>query len=668
MSRTPLFVNPDTKEIDVGLLADRMTDRWKSFGNVPNDSLIATWEQIGATFNDKLTEYDTPYANRWHVLQPETGTGKTESTKMYAAMCAEARIGMLIVTRLTDEADILAGDINEIAGRKVATARHWKSKMTNVEAGLFPILVVTHSALLGAMEDEADETLFVDSRHGDLAKWTGLKRREQSWKSLSAYAGDPAKKRRLIVIDESLSVMDIARVDAASVAWLRGNVYKYRNDYPVAYHVLETYEQAKPNTTHVTTAEEWLTKDAEEAYQELLKLAQVMEHWRYVGTKKHADEGANQRQKRRARKVFKNLLRHIEAHFILQYSKAGSPSFTTARHLIPDEHQGVVVLDATASVNPLYSVLSREKTPVLLKPRIIGARTYANVRIHASRGHRVGKTYMEVAGNHEVKRLIQALIAEYEARAATDRPMKSVLVVCHKVNEPRFAGYELPFELHVGHWGAIDGRNGWQHCDSVVLFGVPYRHPSDAAAVYTDLQDVQPGESLDGPVEHGGFPDIEKALSQGWVLSDMIQAVNRIRCRRVIDTQGNCDTADVYLALPHREEVANHMLREISGQMPEATVFKWNLDAAKAKTGTRVRRSKHEESLTAFVKSLEAGSKWSASDVRKELNITAKATWDRLVKRLKNQDTDLGKVMVECGVRYETTRHGRIYSSHLIKG
>jgi hypothetical protein len=95
----------------------------------------------------------------WLILQPPTGSGKTEGACVYAAMQAEANaqgllepVGVLIVTRRIEQADALAKHVNELAGRVVAVAHHSKRPATSQELFDSDILIITHQAYVNAAE------------------------------------------------------------------------------------------------------------------------------------------------------------------------------------------------------------------------------------------------------------------------------------------------------------------------------------------------------------------------------------------------------------------------------------------------------------------------------------------------------------------------------------
>jgi hypothetical protein len=126
------------------------------------------------------------------VLPLPTGSGKTEGTCVYAAMQAELNtaiddslkpVGIVIITRLTADADRIADKINTLSRRAVAVAHHTKNKADAAAISNSDILVVTHQAFLNA------------------AKSWGAHEHER-WDRISVWKGG---RRHLVIIDEALA-------------------------------------------------------------------------------------------------------------------------------------------------------------------------------------------------------------------------------------------------------------------------------------------------------------------------------------------------------------------------------------------------------------------------------------------------------------------------------
>ena len=99
--------------------------------------------------------------------------------------------GVLIVTRKIEDVEDIARQINEIRGYDAAVARHGENKDVVAIDDLkkYPILVITHSAYLLALDPEGYSN--------------------DNWEKYSSWGTD---KRKLIIIDEELDVLDIQRI------------------------------------------------------------------------------------------------------------------------------------------------------------------------------------------------------------------------------------------------------------------------------------------------------------------------------------------------------------------------------------------------------------------------------------------------------------------------
>jgi hypothetical protein len=85
-----------------------------------------------------------------------------------------------------------------------------------------------------------------------------------------------------------------------------------------------------------------------------------------------------------------------------------------------------------------------------------------------------------------------------------------------------------------------------------------------------------------------------KSLEYTLMSSEVIQMINRVSCRRVIDEKGNCPDTEVYLTLPKKEPLSNTIINDIKEQMPGIVIKKdWGFLPKKSKkTGPK---SKYEE-------------------------------------------------------------------------
>lgn len=77
-------------------------------------------------------------------------------------------------------------------------------------------------------------------------------------------------------------------------------------------------------------------------------------------------------------------------------------------------------------------------------------------------------------------------------------------------------------------------------------------------------------------------------MNIGQMTTEIIQAVNRVHCRRVIDVNGNCPPTDIFMLLPTENE-ATALLEGIAKEMSGIVVKEWNY--THQKQGKRGRKS-----------------------------------------------------------------------------
>jgi hypothetical protein len=336
----------------------------------------------------------------------------------------------------------------------------------------------------------------------------------------------------------------------------------------------------------------------------------------------------------------------------------GKHTVNTARLLVPDDTRGPVVLDATASSNPLYEVF--DKAVLRLAPK--GARSYGNVTLHISRGHRTGKRYMTL----NAKQVCAELIFDLCKRIPPD---SMVFVVCHKDVEAVLAAHSPPFEMLTGHWGAIAGSNEWRDCDTVVIFGLPYRRDTWAPNVFMACQGPQSTGWLNSPGNRpfNNHSDIRVALRNGQMITDVVQAINRVRSRQVIDAKGNCPETDIYILLPNDSTYRLHeaLLEGIKKEMPGIKVVEWDYAGQKQKKAGRPRKSNYEAGLIKFLENMNDG-RVPPAQIRKLLSMSPR-TMERLIANASDPTLELGQAVQKAGVRYEVIRRGKTRKAFFIK-
>ena len=131
-------------------------------------------------------------------------------------------------------------------------------------------------------------------------------------------------------------------------------------------------------------------------------------------------------------------------------------------------------------------------------------------------------------------------------------------------------------KLSVGHWGAIDGKNDWKDCDVAVIFGLPYMDQRRAINNLFATHGPQDTAWLQRNT-HKQHPTLLNVIMQRHLSTSVVQAINRICCRRVIDEQGRCPVSDVYILLPKNWQ-GEAILDDIQTNMPGINIVPWDFE------------------------------------------------------------------------------------------
>lgn len=629
--------------------AVRMEQHWtNTLGNVSSQNLEALWETMCKAFNGAIASK----GNRWAVLQPPTGTGKTQGLSVFAAMTAEANItaehpnGILIVTRLIEQAEEIMETINRLAGMECAVTKHSDNKITPEVMREHDILVITHAAYVMALDDLCQS---------DGARWSDL----IAWKHGS---------RALTVIDEALAnVIDEYQVRADDVRRSLSYITtELRQEFPSQVAALETVmdvlEAVSEITKEVATGDEnrsrvvWRGVFDERitfpAGLSMTPLRTAMAGIKYDHLALKKDSPID---RARIAGINDKTLKDIQV--ILgkwsYYAKKGvEHSFNASQLLIPDDLPAPVVLDATAKQNFLWELLEDKAD---IKPIPSHTRSYSNVTLHIARASAIGKTAMINEGQKRIPRLL----ANLEQTIGKDR---KVFLCVHKRIEhiplkysPEFAAFS------VGHWGAIDGKNDWKDYDTAVIFGLSYRDHIWATNAFFAVRGLQEDEWLRNP-KWKTYTDVRDELQAKQVTVSVVQAINRIQCRKVIDGDGNCPVSDVFIVLPKGTK-GDRILEAIKDEMPNIQTKVWDFEIDGDKV--QVRRNSSHEALIAFMSSRLPG-ETSMSLIKKELGLTDKQM-ETLRAALKDELHPVTMKLKTLRINFVSQGYGKGARQYLLK-
>ena len=610
---------------------------------------------MAVTFN---TAASNPTDTKWRVLEPPTGTGKTQGLCVFAALTiAKNRtslspLGILVVTRTIAQAEEIVATIQELvchpADADQVRAKHSENKMHVFAMQAADVLVITHAAYTRALE--------------------GLNREHDGrWQDYTAWMHG---QRCLTIIDEALSgVVEQHQVTADDLRMVLSFIDPaLRLQFPRQVEALgmvrDTLDQIAELNANLADADRvavsarivWRgVHDGRLTFPKALAMGPLRQAMAGISYDLKALRQASAYNRQRIADNVDRTLKSCEAvmaRWAYYYRKGKEDTFNSSQLLIPPDLPGPVILDATASQNFLWRLLEPRAEIAEVPP---GTRSYANVTIHVARASGLGKTKM----TERCKVRVPRLLANLESTLTPDR---KILLCVHKRVEhtaltyaPNFAAYS------VAHWGAIDGKNDWSDHDTVVIFGLSYRDPIWATNTFFALKGLQDNRWLEQP-SWGRYADVRRELQRRQLTVSVIQAINRVRCRRVIDRDGNCPPTDAFIVLPSGAD-GDAMLDHLREEMPGALFVPWEFELDGPQE--RVRRGSSHGALLAFMDNRLPG-ETPMSLIKSELGLKPSAVKD-LRNVLRDDDHYLTKTLAQVGVRYLSTGKGRGARSYLLK-
>jgi hypothetical protein len=624
-----------------------------SLGNHTSDALEALWAIQANTFNEAIQCGDTDH--KWRVLQPPTGSGKTQGACVYARLLVQRNrtainpTGVLIVTRTIDQANELVRDIRQLLvasgfteceARKAVTAKHSDNDTTLDEMSQADVLVICQAGYVKALDGLEAE------RYG-------------RWQNYTSWLGG---NRHLTIIDEMLSgIVEERRVTASDVRTvLHAMPATLKRQFAAEYEALkqvasvmdaleETEDQEGQHRVLIQFGR-WLETVPPTMPQQITELQITLSREPLdVRIDNRINEERRSELADRINSTLSGVSRMITRWCF--YSRNGNmDALYHAAFVAPRDLPGPVVLDATAKQHFIWHLLGDR----VVAPKIPeGIRDYSNVRLHVTREKGLGKTTMS---KPEVARTrLSKVVTDVTARTQGE----PVLLVVHKKARP-YGKTEDP-TVSLAHWGAIDGKNLWQDYNTVVLFGLPYPHDTWAASMVAALRGLPNGAHHEEDVLKG-LTDVRQEMTRRHIAACLLQAINRVRCRRTIDAQGRCLPTNVYLALPVGEE-GDDILSYLREEMPGVQVVAWALDLGGPTT--RLNANSCHPAVVEYMEHREAG-RTSLNKLIKDLGLSPSMKRE-LQKTFRQPDHPLTSTLRARGVVYCSGGTGRKAEAYLLK-
>jgi hypothetical protein len=580
------------------VFSQEMLALWHERGCADVEGMPAEWLRILSVFQDALTDNYYRRGPTTRAYAGQLGLGKSQAAQVaLAALAAQYHLGIhnqaqqgvggILVVERKATADQAVATINRsyrrISGRNddCATTKHSGNDVSFHDLETFPILVITHEAYKISLNKLVEK-------------------KRSTWNS---YVGYAYGKRLLTIVDEAFNPVHDYSVTSADVKMLlamvsevdphlnrrliteAGIIYKI-------YDALVAQEQQVEEGTTVLDTTDTLNALRDEdysldfLYQTLLdKDALRTIAWcRPERGVKLADKALQIRE--RVAKTLSSLDRLLNQwSYFAKYDRR--KSFNSARWLLPDDVGNLVILDGTAHVNDVYTLLFGEDITIMrpndtLRDYSPVTLSFCHTQTGLGREALLGVKKGKVVDESQTTRRAEALLDWCKEHIDTD---KKVLICTHKdaaeafndIHDGTFADWQVTW------WGNTTGSNAWSDFDVAIttsIFRKPMTWAGSAIAARYGLGD--------------GLTAMEDQTNQGklrrLIMSDaaaeIIQFLGRVKARRPIDNKGRCSPCQLYVMLGRdaagvTDGQYQRMRSSIEEAFPGAKVREWGIKVVK---------------------------------------------------------------------------------------
>jgi hypothetical protein len=603
-----------------------MLKLWQRHGNAYNPELGRAWMTIREMLEEQMNGMCGVY-----VTDSVCGTGKTLAIQCAAATIAKTSktCGALIVVRFTDQADAIAAQINSLVGRDVAVSFHSKpsGRRTSTEVVSSQVLVITHAAYIHSLKNGGDTHLY----------WL-------------------MGERKLRVIDEALDIISRYSISGKTTSFLlsalrgTGHFNRLKQEFPMELDLLETMDRICEESRNSKIegyrgkhfsdiAQEYEGTKLVTIYPELCRLNPSC--W----TLSRGMEVPDLLQKIHER------LHAIDTALLLEVWSTSSPehSWNAAELILPDTFPSIAITDATSNIDGIYRLFPEDKIFRYSVPRIV--RNFSNAKVFVKpEKSGLGK---ETSNKKAKTRLPKILDWCQQRFKQGDR----VLFAAHKemaeTLQLLLQQRELPFEADVIWWKNIDGRNDFSHYNKLVVLSILYppTYFSPTAAMAFSRYELTQDQ------------DFIKHLTNSSIAVQLVQLLCRINIRRVIDAQGNCPEAEIYLLLPgdtkgetivgpnHLDSLltpqARSLLHSITTSLSDINVTGWNSFSG-FEEDPRGRKSSYKDDFIIWLSRISHGEQADLKDFDTKLTEGQRRS---LKQMLAKPDSLLTQQMTSLGIR-----------------
>lgn len=491
------------------------------------------------------------------IVPPATGSGKTVSAKLALSMSEELNFSGLLVVSQVDTALEAVNDINKWAGKSIAKAYysvneiHPKTDDWCELTELPRVGVITHALFRNRSETE---------------------------KQLHEIKTFNGKQRDLIIVDEGIYLMQSTSFGTYEIRGTVGTLMRDNRLEPLCKQLRDLNDLIfKTSSYGRYIQEEKAVEFHQNISQMCFKFAADLKSGKYQlinrtrgSLKKRQQMAAIERSN--AANLLYRIGRVVSGTYYHSPDRGDTICHTQSD--LNSKFGATIVLNATANINPDGEYRQRQGGNVLTLAEI-KSRNYKNVTLNICKRKdaRQSKSAIYVKPL-EIKCLEKVAKAYCRVLMEILEPNDKILVVSYKKMMPIFAEHNPDSErIKFVHWGSRDvkGSNEFKDFNKVVVIGwlrkKEFYYNSLILSMTEDMDDYIP--------THGSLWADIMHMKNMQIIEDIIQVINRIRCRTASDPLGNCRPCDIFLFTGGSEIMEELIPTCLAKKMPNLQITDW---------------------------------------------------------------------------------------------
>ncbi|MCP3682652.1 MAG: hypothetical protein GY861_08185 [bacterium] len=299
----------------------------------------------------------------------------------------------------------------------------------------------------------------------------------------------------------------------------------------------------------------------------------------------------------------------------------------------------VVVLDATATINPEYDFRSINGHNIAIINKI-ASRNYSNVTLNicSFNGPKQSKWAIYNKPKKDNKHN-EIVIAYLKVIGNILSPNDKLLVVTYMDVVPLFLKHN-PYKKRVKfiHWGSQDARgsNDFKAFNKAMVIGWHRRPDHYYTAAVMAINQIDQYVNTTGTA----WSDANH-LKDLLIVDDMIQFFNRVRCRTAMDSNGNCQPVELYYFTGGNIKMEKVIRTSIESEMPNIVINDWKPKELKVLKQKTTKNEERAEILGMWLRGkIELYGEISFAELQQTFNYTH-STVSKAIK------TDVFKNMID---------------------